>query len=65
MILGLVILFVYIASIILCTAIFIERCVEPSPISVFIWLCPIINTIYCIYRLSSLGDNWKSWFKDL
>lgn len=62
---GLIILLFYILSIIMCANIFIERCVDPNPISIFIVICPIINTIYCIYRISSLGGNWKSWFKNL
>lgn len=65
MIIGLIICFIYISSILMCSAIFIERYVEPTPITIFIVLCPIINTIYCIYRITSLNGNWKNWTKNL
>ena len=65
MITGLIICFVYILSMVGCACIFMERRVDPNPISVFIVLCPIINTIYCIYRSTSFIGNWESWFKNL
>ena len=65
MIAALIVGLFYIVSIIMCAAIFIERCVVPSPISIFIVLCPIINTIYCIYRIPSLSCHWESWFENL
>lgn len=65
MIMVLIILSAYVLSMIMCANIFIERCVDPNPVSIFICLCPIINTIYWIYRIPSLSGNWKSWFKNL
>lgn len=54
--------FIYICSLVACAHIMVERCIEPNPVSVFIVVCPIINSIYAIYRSSG---NWKSWFENL
>ena len=57
-----ILIFIYICSLVACAHIMIERCIDPNPISMFIVFCPIVNSIYTIYRSNG---NWKSWFKNL
>lgn len=65
MITALIVGIAYILSIIVCGTIFIERHVDPSPISICIITCPIVNTIYCICRISALNGCWKNWINNL
>lgn len=59
---------IYFLSLVFSGVVFEERKLSVNPLTVFILLCPMINTIYCLIRIKHLKHLLPSfesgWLKD-
>ena len=58
----------YMLSVPLTAYIFTERRLKVNPLTLFICMCPFVNTVYCLIRIkhikSLLPSFEKDWLKD-